>query len=233
MAKADSFRYSAKDQESLEHLANLLHLFHHRNKNQHRRSVWWRHFSVFRRQLNALVEEARTINKVPTTHLERTRKKVKDKETQDRISLRLSFWQDTLLPKWQTSFSQVVADGRFASLGLVLLAALAEICHITGITASIEELGQAEVEKVLDEFSKEAWEDDSGHVGLSQLEDEDVGEVVSRSEPSIKGSGEVSASDDSKRRKITNSETQKSRIITVTPSRKKRRKGDAIDDIFG
>ena len=80
MAKLKEAEFSKNEQEALQHLSDILHLFHHRNKNQHRRSIWWRHFSNFRRQLDALVGEISGLLEVPNTHLERTRKKVKDKE---------------------------------------------------------------------------------------------------------------------------------------------------------
>jgi len=43
-------------QALLQHL-RLLHLLQHRNKNQHRRSQWFRHFSTFRRELGRICNQ--------------------------------------------------------------------------------------------------------------------------------------------------------------------------------
>ena len=228
MASENEVKISKTDVEHLQHLLDILHLFHHRNKNQHRRSIWWRYFSTFRRQLNALVVEARRLHEAPTSHLERSRKKTRDQETKTNLAERCIFWRDTLVPKWQNSFSQIVADGRFAVLGLVLLAALAEACQITDITTAYEDLGQEEVEKVLEQFSEEHWmegiETDAG----SSVLGEDLGEAVSR--------------DDTDRTLVpivTSSERHGNtvrQIITAAsddrPPRTKRKKANAIDDLF-
>ncbi|KAF2768475.1 hypothetical protein EJ03DRAFT_257773, partial [Teratosphaeria nubilosa] len=151
---------SEEDWQTLQHLSDLLHIFHHRNKNQHRRSTWWRHFSIFRRQLTCLGNEMTSLHEVPTTHLEKTKKKFRDQQIRKQLDQRIPFWQDVMVARWQHAFSQIAADGRFSVLGLVLLATLAEACRITGITAAIEDLGQAEVEKVLAKFAEESREDD-------------------------------------------------------------------------
>jgi len=59
-APKDTF---SKDEEArLQHVFDLLHLFYHRSKNQHRRSVWWRHFCIFRKQLDTLLTDVRLLN---------------------------------------------------------------------------------------------------------------------------------------------------------------------------
>ncbi|KAF2719616.1 hypothetical protein K431DRAFT_211726, partial [Polychaeton citri CBS 116435] len=118
----------------------ILHLIHHRNKNQHRRSHWYRHFDIFRRHVNTLCSQITTLNHRPPTNLERARKRARDKDLQLQIRQRLDAWQDVYVAKWQHAFSQLVADGRFAVVGLALLGALAEVCEVTGITAVFEEV---------------------------------------------------------------------------------------------
>ncbi len=147
MAEENLSKFSASDLKSLQHLSGLLYLFHHRNKNQHRRSIWWRHFSTFRRQLNNLVSEVQSLHEVPTTHLQRSKKKAQDLETKDLVSKRIEFWIDVLVPKWHSTFSQIVTDGRFAVLGLVLIAVLAQACQITGINAGFNEAEVALIEE--------------------------------------------------------------------------------------
>lgn len=181
MTKTTPITFSTTDRETLEYFQSVLYSFLVRNNNQHRRSVWWRHFSTFRRQLDLLTRDVVDLLMVPTTNLARTKKKSKDRETQNNISQRLQFWQDVQVPKWQHAFSQVIADGRFAVLGLVLYATLAQVCIFTGLTAQFEDLGQQEIQRVLEAFRKEEWRDERG--GLEEREGvEDVGEVVQREE---------------------------------------------------
>lgn len=232
MVEAKDIKFSKADQDAFQHLSGILHLFHHRNKNQHRRSVWWRHFSVFRRQFNGLLEEIGKLNEIPTTHLERVRKKARDKETQSRISQRLDFWQTVLVTECQNSFSQVIADGRFAVLGLVLTAVLAQTCRITGIITAFDDLGQIEVEKVLNQFGEESWEevleDESGRnggeedVGVAVLRD--IQEHDDRKDESVMAVSSKGAADRKVKRKIS---------ASTSKTTKKRRKGsNVIDDLF-
>ena len=178
---ADEFGISKDDQATLQHLSDILHLFHHRNHNQHRRSIWWRHFSVFRKHVSKLVADLEDLKEVPPTQLARIQKKARDQQTRTTMERNLVFWRDVLVPKWQHAFSQVIADGRFAVLGLTLIAILAEVCRILGITAIYEEMGQLEVEKVLERFAEEGWEGRDGDPrGLTTSGQEDQGEVIVR-----------------------------------------------------
>ena len=96
------------------------------------------------------------------------------------------------------AFSQVVADGRFSVLGLVMLGCLSGVCRVVGVVEGLEVLGQEEVERVLEEFGREAWGDgdetggsvvrsgDDGGEGLARVDEgepvkrDDEGEVVAR-----------------------------------------------------
>jgi hypothetical protein len=95
----------------------------------------------------------------------------------------LQFWQDVLVARWQRAFSQVVADGRFSVLGLVMLGVLGGVCKVVGVTEGLEREGQAEIERVLEEFGREAWGDDErgfGEVVGRGGKDGDGGVVVAR-----------------------------------------------------
>jgi hypothetical protein len=153
-------RLPSKDDLSLlTHLSSLLHLLHHRNHNQHRRSPWYRHFSLLRRNLNALLSDYTNLTSTPATNLERARLKAQTPALQARVVQRLKFWQDVLVARWQRAFSQVVADGRFSVLGLVMLGVLGGVCKVVGITEGLGVEGQAEIERVLEEFGRETWGD--------------------------------------------------------------------------
>ncbi|WPH00835.1 ribonuclease MRP protein subunit rmp1-like protein [Acrodontium crateriforme] len=251
---------SSEEQTTLKHLGDLLQLFHHRNNNQHRRSIWWRHFSTFRRQLTQLNQDITQLNTIPTTHLEKARKKARDPQTRLKIEQRLAFWERTLVAKWQHAFSQLVADGRFAMLGLVLMAVLSEICRVAGLTAKLEDLGQLEVQKALEAFAKEGWENDENGPSRSTLRvEEDFGEVIGRDpettldeKPDIAHSYQQSLVKTSAQGTKANEEPL-NHILEASPpptrneqppkrtnnslessmkKKKKRKKGNAIDDLF-
>lgn len=147
-----------------------------------------------------------------------------------------------MVPKWQHAFSQVLADGRFAVLGVVLMAVLGEVCAVVGITAELEELGQVEVEKVLEEFGREEWTEDGGE--MKGVVGEDRGEVVQRVEEGEDGGlDSVAGVERGNETTMKHMETSKETRATSKKrhsdapekkSKKKRKKtGNAIDDIFG
>ena len=47
--------------ETLISVQQLLHLTHHRNKNQHRLSKWYKSFSILRHQIVKLIAELETL----------------------------------------------------------------------------------------------------------------------------------------------------------------------------
>ncbi|KAF2172755.1 hypothetical protein M409DRAFT_16720 [Zasmidium cellare ATCC 36951] len=231
MASAEKALHISQDSQStLAHLSSLLHLFHHRNKNQHRRSIWWRHFSLLRKNLSHLSTTIDQLNTLPTTNLARTQKKRSDALLIANHEKRLVFWRDAMVPRWQRAFSQVVADGRFAVLGVVLMAVLAEVCAVVGVTVELEELGQGEVERVLEEFGREEW----GEGGVMRGEGEDRGELVTRVEDDESEKVEMGGSTNSKPPEVPKSSKKRSSEAPEKKTKKKRKKtGNAIDDIFG
>ncbi|KAK1822659.1 Ribonuclease MRP protein subunit rmp1 [Friedmanniomyces endolithicus] len=229
-------RVSKEDSVHLQHLSDVLHLFHHRNQNQHRRSTWWRPFSIFRKQVRDLCALIESLHEKPTTHLARSKKQAQDQRTTDQLQPILVFWRDVL----------VAADGRFAVLGLVLLGTLAEVCRIVGITAAFEELGQAEVEKVIERFAEESFEGQNG-VGpsISSGQTEDVGELVTRhfvglDVPSMRPVAKAGVEQALASQPLTQStskrnvlkRSRKNSIESPAKVRRRGKKGDAIDDLF-
>lgn len=237
---------SAEQIEELQHLSDIVHLFQHRNKNQHRRSVWWRHFSVFKKGLNSIASCVVQLRLVPESHVARTKKKAEDAIVQVRLEQSLELWRDVLVPKWQHAFSQLAADGRFAVLGLVLLSVLAESCRLLGITAAFEDLGQHEVEQVLERFGQE-WQPTVPDEDASRAKTEDLGEVVVRGDTERSNKAENTSGGESDERvrlhaqPLTSKDIAKtaamqrpaSKIMTGIKKKKKtKKKGNAIDDLF-
>ncbi|KAK6008400.1 hypothetical protein QM012_000303 [Aureobasidium pullulans] len=174
---------SSSHTADLQHLHTLMHLLHHRNHNQHRRSTWYRHFNIFRRHLGNMLEHLMVLAHVPTTNLARHKKKAEDEALRLRIQQTVSFWRDVLVPKTQHAFGQLIADGRFAVLGVVLMAILGHVCRVFGLISVYEELGEEETRKAIEVFAAEGWAEDEG-LGVLVPRDaekrEDLGEVLKR-----------------------------------------------------
>ncbi|KAG9683194.1 hypothetical protein KCU95_g11401, partial [Aureobasidium melanogenum] len=174
---------SSSQTADLQHLHTLMHLLHHRNHNQHRRSTWYRHFNIFRRHLGTMLENLTILSHVPITNLARHKKKAEDEALRLRIQQTVSFWRDVLVPKTQHAFGQLIADGRFAVLGVVLMAILGHVCRLFGLISVYEELGEEETRKAIEVFAAEGWGEDEGLGVLVPREAEkreDLGEVLTR-----------------------------------------------------
>lgn len=68
-------------------------------------------------------------------------------------------------------------------MGLVMLGVLGGVCKVVGIVDGLEAEGQAEIERVLEEFGKEAWGGDGGKERLGERvarAGDDSGERVAR-----------------------------------------------------
>ncbi|KAH7074646.1 hypothetical protein BKA63DRAFT_317848 [Paraphoma chrysanthemicola] len=137
-----------------------------RNKNQHRRSHWWKSLAAFRKQLGLLLSELELSSA---------------KEKEDKLQARLRYWDQGDIHQWYCQFSQLVAVGPFAVLGLVMMASVARVCRVCGITAVYEEIGSAEMKGVLSAVDELALADEFGGV-LDEGEGWDEGVVVEREE---------------------------------------------------
>jgi ribonuclease MRP protein subunit RMP1 len=207
---------STSQTADLHHVHALMHLLHHRNHNQHRRSTWYRHFNNFRRYLGTVLEHLMTLNHVPTSNLARHKKKAEDEALRLRIQQTVSFWRDVLVPKTQHAFGQLIADGRFAVLGVVLMAILGHVCRVFGLISVYDELGEDETRKALEEFAAEGWGDDEGLGVLVPREaekNEDFGEILTRVD--------VEDEDDlvTKKAKATEKELRKTESGCLAPER--------------
>ncbi|KAI6714286.1 hypothetical protein PZA11_002728 [Diplocarpon coronariae] len=168
----------------LQRISHLLHLTHHRNKNQHRLAKWYKPFSQLRRQLVKLiieVEALETALKFSTSSVsaeiegrakERGKEKGKYvKAARDAVGIRVRFLRELVVPKCFTSFSNVVADGRYAALGLFLVATLASLQnvmrHLVGSEVGSSE-GLIEKDKSLRDFEMNLTEADLGETVMRE-----------------------------------------------------------------
>ncbi|KAE8450119.1 hypothetical protein EG329_006900 [Mollisiaceae sp. DMI_Dod_QoI] len=204
--------------EELSSITQILHLTHHRNKNQHRLTKWWKQFSILRRNISKLLLE------------------VENLETAEKFS--------TGGDKGGKAFSTVVKDLQYANLGLVLLGMLARIRTVIRSLGKekldkeeeIESETQAGGNERVDELSRvdEAMQD-LGEVvrredvaTLDHEEEQDEEDKVAAGLKASKAKGRKSGalpalkSDSEPRPKKSKEEKKK----------KKRKRGDAFDDLF-
>ncbi|KAL7771641.1 hypothetical protein CFE70_001589 [Pyrenophora teres f. teres 0-1] len=153
---------SQHDMAMLHDIHSLLNKIFVRNRNQHQRSTWWKALHAFRKQISLLLGELKT-------------GKVKERET--KLQARLRYWDDRVVHACQ--FSQLVAVGPFAMLGLVMMASVARVCRIVGITAVYEEIASGDVQGVLSASDELALAEEFSSV-LDENEEWDEGVVVAR-----------------------------------------------------
>jgi ribonuclease MRP protein subunit RMP1 len=206
--------------QQLQNLYHIVHLVYHRNKNQHRRSLWWRHLNSFRRDLRTLSAAAAPTDDPPAPSRPADPTDGGDPAAPPPAarpppppplppSLRplLRRWARDRVPRWRAAFGGILAERRFVAVGLVLLAALAQAADVLGVRGMMEEDAR---ERAAGVPGREAA-DVEGSVGRG--EGVDLGVVVERGAVEA-GGVEV--------------ETKR----TEGRKRRKRRKGNVIDDLF-
>ncbi|KAJ5204057.1 uncharacterized protein N7498_004936 [Penicillium cinerascens] len=176
------------DNQEILAVHSVLHLIYHRNKNQHQGAKWWKWLSMLKR----------------TTW---------DLGSMDPTKAASSYRQHLashLIPRCYLAFSTVVADTQFATLGIVLLAALARLAKATGVDSKMAAQAQPKIKKITPVVSTA----------------DDRGERVSRNEcDALSGPAKAPVS------KTTAKPTDdKSSAKRTTKSSK--RKKNAIDDLF-
>ncbi|RDL35037.1 uncharacterized protein BP5553_06968 [Venustampulla echinocandica] len=244
--------------QNLTALYSTLHLFHHRNKNQHRLSKWYFYFSQFRRQVQKLVKEIEAYDAARKL----SAKSRFTREAEERLRARIGLLagvggggaSDGMVGDWFLAFSTLVADNQYSTLGLMLLGSLARFQSLlvdagseVGIEVDLVVGSQVESEGVkellLVEGEQRGYGDDLGEVVERAVLKDLVGvEKEDDMEDKIKDEDVDDGVVDSKKRKkrkqdFVGSKTE--RLAKSTPTqplkkkKKKREKGDAFDDLFG
>ncbi|OXN05344.1 hypothetical protein CDV58_04396 [Aspergillus fumigatus] len=174
----------------------------HRNKNQHGNTKWWKWLSILKRITLKLAKSLET----DAFHTVRLYK--------EHLALHV-------IPNCYLAFSRVIADGQFSTIGIVLIAALARLTKATGIDKEMNSL----------HGKKMAFRPSTC---LKNLQQEDVGEVVSRlSEsfiplPSFQSGKQAGSEEPNSHQR----EAKETATVAVKPSGQKKRKKNAIDDLF-
>ncbi|KAJ5330970.1 hypothetical protein N7476_000753 [Penicillium atrosanguineum] len=104
---------------------SILHLVYHRNKNQHQRAKWWKWLSALKRITLDLGSTDSAKAAACRQHLA--------SHLSPRCYMYVMFLGLAILRlQAALAFSTVIADNQFATLGVVLLAALARLTKATG-----------------------------------------------------------------------------------------------------
>lgn len=168
---------SGKDENptaELLQISTLTRQIFERNINQHRRSSWWKHFSIFRKQLRALVSSELEIIVGGKDEA------VKLKASGER---RVLVWVDNYIESWHAGMMQLLSERRYAGLGVVLLTILARTCWLVGATQILMDAGREDLATKLESQSAILQEHTAKSIIValrSTSEDLDVGEVISR-----------------------------------------------------
>lgn len=80
---------------ALKQIHALLHLTHHRNKNQHRLAKWWSALSMLRRNVDKLILE---LEKLEALGMGKTARKER-REVEGRVVERVEFLREGLMEK--------------------------------------------------------------------------------------------------------------------------------------
>ncbi|KAK4215390.1 hypothetical protein QBC37DRAFT_481476 [Rhypophila decipiens] len=200
--KEDEFQNRPRQKaiNSLEPALHILERFHHRNKNQHRRSKWWAEADMLRRQVKKFIEalydgleEEERANKIlarasknPATGMKMKGKSGKENDlgdglVKDKFGIyeRGVYLRGLLVPRAWLAFSQVVADERFAQLGLMLLATLAQVDQVVSAFAPGPDVDEEDDD--LDDLVDSARNQEISSVRETAVI-EDVGVAISREE---------------------------------------------------
>jgi ribonuclease MRP protein subunit RMP1 len=208
----------ASSAQQLQNLYRVVHLVYHRNKNQHRRSLWWRHLNSFRRDLRTLSAAAPPPppDDEPAAPSRPTADGGGDPAAPapaparppplslpPRLRPLLRRWARERVPRWHAAFGRVLAERRFVAVGLVLLAALAQAAELLGVRALMDDEARRRRRRT------EVSEGIPAREAAGRGEGVDLGVVVERGAVEVEDVGEREGR-----------------------KRAKRKKGNVIDDLF-
>lgn len=202
---------------SLEHEYGIIRLIHHRNRNQHRVTSWWKHLNSLKRNLTKLIS-------LLHTYFRKANDKIRHKVLEVARHLYLHVSKAAY-----RAFNGIIALGQFIPLGLTLVGTLGKVYHEVG---KIEGLKDIRVQR----FNGAPLEN-SDNLGI---DGEDLGadlgeEVVVDEIPDMKKRKSFdNAEFVVKKKKKTEGTKLKNDSTRVGEKKKKKKKSkSAIDDIFG
>lgn len=201
-----------------------IHLVYHRNNNQHRKTHWWRQFSIFKRSINRILQR---LNRSGGNRRKKENASLQDIVEEPEVQMLIRKFLKFQLPSIYREFQNVLTMGQFVTLAVVLIGLLAR-CRSLLLKLQSEEEGEGEGEReresvtAIDEmrFIKKVDED----LGMEVvIEEEEVGEGEHSIETKIVDQ-DIATIDF-----VDNTDKKKSK----KKSKKKKKKKSVIDDIFG
>lgn len=114
------------DPNAIKELTNeyyIIHLIYHRNRNQHRLLIWWKHFNIIHRKLRQIV-------KLFIERDEANNQKKKTLKENEIVKVSNYLIRKKVLSKAYYEFNGIIALGQFLTLGLALVASLSKISSI-------------------------------------------------------------------------------------------------------
>ena len=225
---------------------SILTALHHRSKNQHRRSTWWRHASAFRRQVSRLAAElsgafaaergagAGASRDAARRAVEAAaRRRARREGARRSAEARVRFWRARCVARWWAAFAAVAADAQFAPLGLVLLGVLAEVCALVGVGDALGmEVGEGEMVQE-EEVVVEEGED----VGIRVEREENSGMKHDSDEPTVHLEDDRTQMDDTElpveeKRRRAEDRAELREPLKKPKTTKRRKINDAMDELF-
>ncbi|KAJ5882189.1 uncharacterized protein N7529_000861 [Penicillium soppii] len=183
------------DSKEILAVHSMLHLIFHRNKNQHHRTTWWKWLSMLKR---ATADLARSLDADATS-----------------VESQKQHLAAHIIPRCYMAFSTVVADNQFSTLGIVLMAALARLSKVTGISREMK------MQVAPGKTTKKA-----SPVTMT----EDLGERVCREDDALM-TRPVHASRPVDKKSASKEKPEKDRSSSKSVKKTKKKK-NAIDDLF-
>lgn len=192
--------------EKLQTEYAILHLVYHRNYNQHRVALWWRHLNIVHRGVRKVL---RGIYEAENA------KKIKRREKlQSQVVLTANYLVLRVMKRAYYHFNSVIALGQFVNLGFVLVASLSALRLLL---MEIEGVGGRNVME-----EKIEVQDDVG--------EEVAYEQVSKAPEPVTS---IDFLDEAREIKPKKAKTDKKGDKNSDKKQKKKKKRSAIDDIFG
>jgi ribonuclease MRP protein subunit RMP1 len=160
--------------EELTSISQTLHLFHHRNHNQHRLAKWYKSLSQLRRHISKLILELETLD-TAITYSSKNEESKYVRAAREKVEDRVEFMENWLEKRCYIAFSNLVADNQYAALGLFLIGTLARVRSVIRSLGK-ERVEDEEVEE--EEVVKTVLEENELRGGKEERYD--FGEVVRR-----------------------------------------------------
>lgn len=189
----------------------LLHLVWHRNKNQHRVSVWWKRLSMMKRNCAQVVEILQKPAVEKTTDVVRLYKLVND-------------FNKRQVPKTYHDFNGVIGLGQFVTLGVVLVGLLSRVFStykqiLSVFQVKFQDAGCLDKPVLLEAHASVAEVQTQSYLGLEEIGEEVVEEVTK----TIQTTGETK----------TNVDIVPMLGKKASKKKKKKKSKSVIDSIFG